>query len=82
MKSKEGVRKHFKIIILTLLTAVLILCTGLATLAADTAPAVLSSVVTESPTLSADGSKIVLPSVPEGYTISIYGTSNESVIDE
>ena len=68
-------------IVVALLVSAVVLCTGIAVYATDTASGVLSTVVTESPTLSADGKTLILPTVPEGYTISINGTSNESVID-
>ena len=70
-----------KISIIALTLSLIILCTAMAVFATDTASAVLADVAIAEPTVSADGKAIILPSVPDGYAISINGSSNESVID-
>ena len=81
MKVKTKTKRCVKMLIIALLVSVVILCTGIAMYATDTASGVLSTIATVSPTLSADGKSIILPGVPDGYTVSVNGTSNESVID-
>ncbi|MBQ9115697.1 MAG: discoidin domain-containing protein, partial [Clostridia bacterium] len=81
MKASVISKRRVKMIVAAVLAAVTVLCMGFALYAADTASGVLSSVATESPTLSEDGKTIIIPTVPEGYTIAINGSSNESVID-
>ena len=79
MKTKK--QRLVKISIIALVLSLIILCTAMAVFATDTASAVLAGVATAEPTVSADGKTIILPSVPDGYAISINGSSNESVID-
>ena len=48
---------------------------------AQTPDEIYESVKTMPPTLSADGSEIILPEIPDvGYELKLYGSSNESVI--
>ena len=79
MKTKK--QRLVKISIIALVLSLIILCTAMAVFATDTASAVLAGVATAEPTVSADGKIIILPEVPDGYAISINGSSNESVID-
>ncbi len=81
MKVKTKTKGYAKILIIAFLASLLIICAGITIFATETAAGVLSTVANISPRLSADGKSIILPSVQEGYTISINGTSNESVID-
>ncbi len=46
-----------------------------------TALKILDSIKNIAPTLSADGKNIVLPAVDENYEVSLYGSSNHTVID-
>lgn len=79
----NNTKSRIKILSFALLSVVLCVVITLSASATSstTASSVLSDVATVSPTVSEDGTSLILPSVPEGYTISIHGTSNESVID-
>ncbi|MBO7217350.1 MAG: family 20 glycosylhydrolase, partial [Clostridia bacterium] len=49
---------------------------------AETPDDIYNSVKNVAPTVSADGKTLVLPTIPNcGYTLELYGSSNESVID-
>lgn len=47
---------------------------------AQTAEDVIAQVEKEPPTLAEDGSSLILPAVPEGYRIELYGTDNGQVV--
>lgn len=47
----------------------------------ESASDVIAQVQKESPTLSQDGKHIILPSVPDEYEISLYGSDNKQVIN-
>ena len=81
MKTRTKRQKYVKTIVIALLLSLLMISVGIVAYATDTAAGVLSGVATKAPTVSADGKSIIPPAVPEGYVISINGTSNESVID-
>lgn len=45
-----------------------------------TAADIIAEVEKQTPTLAEDGSKLILPEVPEGYEIELYGTDNAQVV--
>jgi len=79
MKSKS------KIALLSLIMLLVISCFAVTIFATDTqtqAEILLSAIAETPPTLSGDGKTVTPPSVSDdAYTVSIYGTSNSSVID-
>ena len=46
------------------------------------AGSIIDEIEKETPVLSADGQSLVIPSVPDGYKISLYGTDNEQVVSK
>ena len=79
-------KKKSKILLLCLVFLIALLSTTLVAFATDsqtTAERLLGEISTTPPTVSADGKSIVLPTVSDpDYAVSLYGTSNPSVIDE
>lgn len=74
------IRKVVSIVI----CALCFVCTLFAPLSvfADSAEEIFASVKGIAPTISADGSKLVMPDIADcGYELKLYGSSNEAVID-
>ena len=46
------------------------------------AGSIIDEIEKETPVLSDDGQSLVIPSVPDGYKISLYGTDNEQVVSK
>lgn len=53
-----------------------------AALGETTVQSVVNSISGQVPTITSDGRKLVLPSVPNGYTVRIFGSSNTAVISK
>ncbi len=85
IKREIDMKNRTKIALLCIMALLLTLSFAIAVFAADAtteAQNLLSEIAETPPTLSADGKSVVLPSISnDGYTVSIYGTSNSSVID-
>ena len=41
---------------------------------------VISMIENKAPTISPDGTRVLLPAVPEGYEVSLYGSDNQQVV--
>uniref|UniRef100_UPI00243316FC discoidin domain-containing protein n=2 Tax=Thomasclavelia cocleata TaxID=69824 RepID=UPI00243316FC len=46
------------------------------------AGSIIDEIEKETPVLSEDGQSLVIPTVPDGYKISLYGTDNEQVVSK